>query len=72
MILEPSHFRAADQRSATLAYLSSLVADPWPWGFTSLRIDDTALASKQLSLICDGIFPSGQPFRKIRLSRMLD
>lgn len=72
MVLEPTHFRMTDQRTATLSYMSSLVADPWPWGFTSLLIDDTALASKQLTLSCDGIFPGGIPFRKIRLSKILD
>lgn len=72
MVLNPGHFKLTDKRASSLAYLSSLMADPWPWGFTSLKVDETALASKQLQLECSGIFPSGHPFRKIRLSKMLD
>lgn len=72
MVLDPNHFRTTDKRTSSLAHLSSLMADPWPWGFTSLKIDETALASKQLQLECSGIFPGGQPFRKIRVSRPLE
>ena len=63
LVLEPSHFRRSDRRSAALAYLAGLVADPWPWGFSSFSMDETALASGQLRIDCEGIFPGGEPFR---------
>ena len=71
MILDPDHFNAADERASTLAYLASLMADPWPWGFMDMHIDETAMASGQLRVECEGIFPSGIPFRRLSLERML-
>ena len=71
MVLEPRHFQQADSRSAALAHLAGLVAEPWPWGFVSFRLDETALASSQLHIDCDGIFPGGAPFRARRLTRRL-
>ena len=72
MILEPQHFLRADHRSAALAHMASLVADPWPWGFVSTRMDETALASLQLRIGCEGFFPGGAPFRERHLTRKLD
>ncbi len=63
MILEPGHFEAADRRSAALAHISAVIADPWPWGFAHLEMDDTALSAGQLRVRCAGIFPDGEPFR---------
>ncbi len=71
MVLEPVHFTTSDDRASTLAYLFGLMADPWPWGFLSLQVDETALASGQLRIKCEGIFPGGVPFRQIELSKML-
>ena len=71
MVLEPQHFRSADHRSAALSHLAGLVAEPWPWGFVSVRVDETALASSQLRIDCEGIFPSGEPFRHPQLSHAL-
>lgn len=71
MVLEPNHFTASDNRASALAYLASLAADPWPWGFLSLHVDETALASGQLRIDCEGIFPGGIPFRHVQLSRIL-
>ena len=72
MVLEPRHFQQADGRSAALAHLAGLAAEPWPWGFASIRMDETALASSQLQIDCEGIFPGGEPFRQRRLSRRLN
>ena len=67
LVLEPALFQRTDRRSAVLAHISALVADPWPWGFASVRVDETALASSQLRVECDGVFPDGEPFKKIEL-----
>ena len=64
LVLESSHFQLTDRRNAILSYLSGLLADPWPWGFVSFRMDETALASGQLRIDCEGIFPDGEPFRQ--------
>ena len=71
MVLEPEHFQRTDRRHAVLTHVSGLVADPWPWGFLAFRIDDTALSSSQLRIDCEGIFPSGQPFRQQKLMHSL-
>ena len=71
MVLEPEHFRRTDRRHAVLSHLSGLVADPWPWGFLAIRIDETALASSRLRIDCEGVFPSGQPFRMQNLTHPL-
>ena len=72
MVLEPQHFRSADRRGASLAHLAGLAAEPWPWGFVSIRIDETALASSEVRIDCEGIFPSGEPFRQRRLTSKLE
>ena len=64
MVLEPVHFTRTDERNARLFHVAGLVADPWPWGFLEVRVDETALASSQLRLSCHGIFPDGRPFRQ--------
>lgn len=71
MVLEPSHFQANDRRTVALARMSGLLADPWPWGFTNLQLDETALASGELRLSAEGIMPSGEPFRQTRLAQPL-
>lgn len=68
MILEPGHFESSDRRAAALAHVSALMADPWPWGFTDIELDETALAGGQLHMRCGGIFPDGEPFRDRLLS----
>ena len=72
MVLEPQHFQRSDSRSAALAHLVGLAAEPWPWGFVSISLDETALASSQLRIDCEGIFPSGEPFRQRNLVRVLE
>lgn len=72
LVLEPSHFQRTDQRNATLSHISGLIADPWPWGFTNVELDETALASSQLRVTCEGIFPNGDPFRQRNLTMSLD
>ena len=70
LILSPEHFQRTDTRVAALSHLVGLVADPWPWGFLSIRVDETALSS-QLRIDCEGIFPVGVPFRQSNLVRPL-
>ena len=62
MVLEPEHFHNSDARAATLAHLAALIGDPWPWGFSRFEADGASLASGQLSISCEGIFPDGTPF----------
>lgn len=71
MVLEPAHFRQTDQRTADLSHLSALVGDPWPWGFTSFRVDEAALASLLLYVECEGVFPDGVPFSRVNVSHVL-
>ena len=71
LILSASHFKETDARTETLSHLSMMVANPWPWGFTSCSIDRTALASGQLLISCEGIFPDGSPFSRTRLAKTL-
>ena len=71
MVLEPDHFRRTDQRTADLSHLSALIGDPWPWGFTSFRVDQAALASFLLHVECEGVFPDGVPFPRTNVSRVL-
>ncbi len=72
LVLSPLHFQQADLRNATLSYVAALVADPWPWGFTSFLLDETALASGQLRIDCVGFFPGGQSFSESGLTLNLD
>ncbi len=72
LILEPDHFRRTDRRAAVMANLASLVADPWPWGFASMAVDATALASFELRIGCSGVFPDGRHFRSAGLTADLE
>ena len=72
LVLEPSHFVRTDQRQAAIAHLAGLLADPWPWGFTSLEVHEPALASARLHLDCEGVFPDGSPFSGRELALPLD
>ena len=71
LVLEPLHFQRSDRRAALLSHLSALVADPWPWGFTNVRMDEVSLSSFQLRIDCEGIFPNGEPFRQAGLVHSL-
>lgn len=68
MVLEPAHFLRTDSRAATLAHMAALAAEPWPWGFGLVNVDQTALASAQLRIDCEGVFPNGRPFARRQLS----
>ncbi len=71
LVLDPAHFLGTDRRHAVMSHLAGLVADPWPWGFLSVRIDETALASARLHVDCEGIFPDSTPFRASNLTHSL-
>lgn len=71
MVLEPRHFLHTDERAAALAHITGLAADPWPWGFMNVRVDETALTGSELRVECDGIFPDGVPFANANLSTSL-
>ena len=55
-------FTAIDERALGFAHLAAALSDPWPWGFVTLSIDETALASDQLRVACSGLFPDGHAF----------
>ncbi len=71
LVLEPPLFQRTDRRNALLAHISALMADPWPWGFASVYVDETALASAHLRVECEGVFPDGEPFKKTELTQVL-
>lgn len=71
MVLEPRHFHDTDRRAAALAHLAGLSAEPWPWGFLSVAVDDVALASRELRVDCGGILPDGEPFTQQQLRQTL-
>ena len=68
LVLRPEHFRDTDRRTETLVHLMGLGRDPWAFGFTRIELDAVALASGELRLECEGVFPGGQPFRTDRIS----
>jgi len=71
MVLEPAHFLGSDARAASLAHLAALTTEPWPWGFVRVHLDQTALASGQLRIDCEGVLPSGVPFSRCRLTQAM-
>ena len=71
MVLEPDHFRQTDSRTSALAHLAGMASEPWPWGFLTVGVDATALASGELRVDGEGFFPSGRPFRVRQLRRPL-
>lgn len=71
MVLEPIHFRSTDRRTSQLAHFAGLLADPWPWGFASLHVDETSLAAGELRIHSQGVFPDGEPFPLIPLAKEL-
>ncbi|MCY3811472.1 MAG: type VI secretion system baseplate subunit TssK [Gammaproteobacteria bacterium] len=71
LVLRPAHFQQTDDRAATLSHLAALAAEPWPWGFVSVAVDETALASARLHVRCEGILPNGVAFAERGLSRAL-
>lgn len=71
MVLEPGHFRRTDGRAAALAHFAGLLADPWPWGFTHIGMDETAVAGGDLRIECEGVFPDGEPFARASLAMSL-
>ena len=72
MILEPDHFVSIERRGAALAHVAGLIGDPWPWGFLSVNMDETALAGGQLKVDCSGVFADGESFRAEGLSQKLE
>lgn len=71
LVLEPQHFLQTDRRAAGLAHLAGLAAEPWPWGFLWVRIDETSLASARLRVECEGVFPNGDAFGRQTLTAAL-
>jgi type VI secretion system protein ImpJ len=63
MLLQPQHLQQHDRylQSQLEARVSNL--RPYPWGFSSLRIDEQQLAFGKLALqACAGVLPDGTPF----------
>ena len=71
LVLRPEHFRDTDRRTETLTHLMGLGHDPWAFGFTRVEVDEVALASGELRLACEGVFPGGRPFRAEHLAAPL-
>ncbi|MFL6674175.1 MAG: type VI secretion system baseplate subunit TssK [Massilia sp.] len=63
MLLQPQHLQQHDrylqsQLEARVAHLH-----PYPWGFSSLKIDEQQLAFGKIALqSCEGVLPDGTPF----------
>ncbi|WP_394777806.1 type VI secretion system baseplate subunit TssK [Undibacterium sp.] len=63
MLLQPQHLQQHDRYLHTL--LESRVAGlrPYPWGFSSVKIDEQQLAMGKLALqSCSAVLPDGTPF----------
>ncbi|MFZ6648530.1 type VI secretion system baseplate subunit TssK [Undibacterium sp. TJN25] len=63
MLLQPQHLQQHDRYLHTL--LESRIAGlrPYPWGFSSIRIDEQQLAMGKLALqSCSAVLPDGTPF----------
>jgi type VI secretion system protein ImpJ len=63
MLLQPQHLQQHDRYLQ--AHLEARVAPlrPYPWGFSSLRIDEQQLAFGKIALqACAGVLPDGTPF----------
>lgn len=67
--LEVEHFTRTDARNESLAALAAAFGDPWPWGFLSADVDETALASGEVRIGCHGIFPNGRAFARTTLTQ---
>jgi type VI secretion system protein ImpJ len=63
MLLQPQHLQQHDRylQAQLEARVSRL--RPYPWGFSSLKIDEQQLAFGKLALqACSGVLPDGTPF----------
>lgn len=63
MFLRPQHFQQQERYLEFFTHLRGLAAEPFYWGFRSLKFDLAALAVGKLSLLeAEGLLPDGTPF----------
>lgn len=63
LFLRPQHFQQQDRHSEWLADRRAAPLRPYPWGFTRLKLDETALKSGRIGLSeASGVFDDGLPF----------
>ena len=63
MFLQPQHFQQHDRYLERLIEARARPTLPYGWGFTTLELDEAALAMGKLALTtASGLFPDGTPF----------
>lgn len=63
MFLQPQHFQQQDRFTARQLDGRFAATVPWPWGLSSLQIDDAALLQGKLALVAaKGVLPDGLAF----------
>ena len=63
MFLQPQHFQQHDRYLERLIDARARPAMPYGWGFTTLELDEAALAMGKVALAAaSGLFPDGTPF----------
>jgi type VI secretion system protein ImpJ len=63
MFLQPQHFQQQERYIEQLVEARTRPIVPYRWGFTSLVLDETALAIGKLALLsAQGVLPDGTPF----------
>ncbi len=63
MFLQPQHFQQQDRFFARQLSARLSAAQPWPWGFTALQVDEAALLQGKLVIAsARGVLPDGLAF----------
>jgi type VI secretion system protein ImpJ len=63
MFLRPHHFQQQERYFANLVESRSAPLQPYPWGFTELKLDQQLLGLGKIALVsARGVFPDGTPF----------
>ncbi|MDE2160096.1 MAG: type VI secretion system baseplate subunit TssK [Burkholderiales bacterium] len=63
MFLQPQHFQQQDRYLARQLEGRIAAAQPWPWGWLALQIDDAALLQGRVMITAArGVLPDGQSF----------
>ena len=63
MFLQPQHFQQQDRFAARQLDSRFAAGQAWPWGFSSLQVDDAALLQgKVMITAARGVMPDGLAF----------
>jgi type VI secretion system protein ImpJ len=63
LFLRPQHFQQQDRHSEWLVDRRAAPLRPYPWGFTKVKLDETALKSGRIGLAAaSGVLDDGLPF----------